>query len=104
MLDAVQEILGFIEGHDRQSIHADRPAQHLIIRNLEILGEAASRVSPTYRQEHPEIPWRDMIDLRNRLIHVYFDLDLDVIWKTVEQDLPELVHKLDALLRHETPE
>jgi uncharacterized protein with HEPN domain len=77
MIEAVSEILEFLQGREFNTILNDRPLQHLIVRDLEILGEAASRVSQAYRQKHPEIPWRDMIGLRNRLIHVYFDLDLE---------------------------
>ena len=98
MLAAVEEILKFAKGHNLQSLAGDRPLQHLIIHNLEILGEAASRVSAEYRSEHPEIPWRDMIDLRNRLIHVYFDLDLEIIWSSVQEDLPKLPPLFRALL------
>ena len=98
MVEAAQEIMAFARGHDRQSLANDRPLQHLILRDLAILGEAASRISPEYRDKHPEIPWRDMIDLRNRLIHVYFDLNLDIIWNSVEHDLPELLPQLTALL------
>lgn len=102
MVEAMQEILEFTKGRDLQSIMADRPLQHLIVRNLEILGEAASRVSAPYRQEHLRIPWRDMIDLRNRLIHAYFDLNPDVIWKTVQQDLPKLLAEVKTILADET--
>lgn len=103
MAEAVQEILHYAQGRTPQSVLTDRPLQHLILRNLEILGEAASRISLPYRQEHPEILWRDMIDLRNRLIHVYFDLNLDVIWKTVKQDLPQMLPMLESLLDRERP-
>jgi uncharacterized protein with HEPN domain len=76
----------------------DPPLQHLFLRNLEILGEAASRVSPAFREAHPSIPWRDMIDMRNRLVHAYFDIDLDIVWKTVVDALPLLLEELSLLL------
>lgn len=95
--ESVQEILLYTRSMNLPALVSNRPLQHLIIRNLEILGEAASRISAQYRQDHPEIPWRDMIDLRNRLVHVYFDLNLDVIWKTVRRDLPELLAILEML-------
>lgn len=98
MVEAIAEIERYSKDHDRQSFSSNRPLQHLIVRNLEILGEAASRISPEFRQEHPQIAWRDMIDLRNRLIHIYFDLDLDIIWRTVELDLSELRVRLQQLL------
>lgn len=101
MVEAVQEILHYVSGQDRDSIRTNRPLQHLVLRNLEILGEAASRVSMPFRNKYPEIPWREMIDLRNRLVHVYFDLDLNVVWKTVQQDLPEVLPPLEAILEQE---
>jgi len=101
MLDAVREILEFVEGRDRQSLSEDRPLQHLITRNFQILGEAASRISEDYRAAHPEIPWREMIDLRNRLVHAYFDVNLDIVWSTVQQDLPRLLPQLTALMSAE---
>ncbi|HPG65640.1 MAG TPA: DUF86 domain-containing protein [Candidatus Hydrogenedentes bacterium] len=104
MVEAIREILEFVHGRDQQSLLCERPIQHLVLRNLEILGEAASRLSPECRQQYPEIPWRDMIDLRNRLVHVYFDLNLDIIWSTVQQDLPELLSSLEAFLQDEAAE
>lgn len=103
MVESIEEILQYVQGRDSEEVSTDRPVQHLILRNLEILGEAASRVSHAYRLEHPEIPWRDMIDLRNRLIHVYFDINVEVIWQTVRQDLPGLLSAIKALLERENP-
>ena len=59
-----------------------------IVKPVELIGEAASRVSKGSRNEYPEIPWKDIVAMRNRLIHVYFDIDLDRIWDTVTDDLP----------------
>lgn len=86
------------------AVLGDRPLIHLVIRDLEILGEAASRISSAFQRKHPDVPWRDMIDLRNRLIHVYFDLDMDVIRQTVQRDLPELLPILRAILSQESME
>jgi len=101
MIEASQGILDYAQGRDLFSLGADRPLQHLIMHNLEILGEAASRLSGQFRQEHPDVPWRDMIDLRNRLIHVYFDLNLAIIWTTVQNDLPQLLLQLKTILSQE---
>ncbi|HOS02823.1 MAG TPA: DUF86 domain-containing protein [Candidatus Hydrogenedentes bacterium] len=98
MIEATQEILDYVQGRDLSSLGVDRPLQHLIVHDLEILGEAASRLSLEFREGHPDIYWRDMIDLRNRLIHVYFDLNLAIIWTTVQQDLPQLLLQLKAIL------
>jgi uncharacterized protein with HEPN domain len=70
----------------------------LLIRNLEILGEAASRISQEMRQTHPEIPWRDMADMCNRLVHAYFDIDINVVWRTVQEALPSLLEQFWKIL------
>lgn len=72
------------------------------LRPLEVLGEAANRVSPEMHGAHPEIPWRRIVDTRNRLIHAYFDIDIEIVWTTVTQSLPELLPMLENILRHET--
>lgn len=61
------------------------------------MGEAASKVTDEYRSLHPEIPWRDIVDMRNRIAHGYFDLNLKIIWDTVQEDLPGLLLLLAAL-------
>jgi len=65
---------------------------------LEIIGEAASKVGPGFRQVHPEVPWRALIGLRNHLIHGYDVVDLDIVWRTTEEDLPRLSETLAGLL------
>jgi uncharacterized protein with HEPN domain len=104
MAEAIQEILEFTSNTEPKAFHEERPLQHLVIRDLVILGEAASRISAAYRENHSDIPWRDMIDLRNRLVHVYFDMNLDVIWETVLQDLPELLEQINACLSEQSIE
>jgi uncharacterized protein with HEPN domain len=67
-------------------------------RELEIIGEAARRISESFRQAHPEIPWREIIGQRNILAHDYGDVDAELIWKAVTQDLPQLIGYLDSLV------
>ena len=69
-----------------------------MIRNIEIVGEAASRLSPEFAARHAEIPWRDIVGMRHRLIHGYLKVNLDTVWEVVERDLPALAPKLRALL------
>ena len=64
--------------------------QDAVIRNFEIIGEATKKISKQFIQSHPEIPWQDMAGMRDKLIHDYLDVDLEVVWKTVEADLPLL--------------
>jgi uncharacterized protein with HEPN domain len=69
-----------------------------LVRAIEIIGEAASRVGEETREAHPDLPWQDMTGMRNRIIHAYFDVDLDRVWDTVTEDLPPLMVRLRAIL------
>ena len=69
-----------------------------LIKSIEIVGEAASKVTQETRQAYPEIPWPDIIAMRNRLIHIYFDIDLDRVWDTVTDDIPPLINLLESAL------
>lgn len=83
---------------DRESLNTERMLTLSLVRLLEIIGEAASRVSKEKQERIPEIPWRQMIGMRNRLIHAYFDIDLDFIWQTVTEDLVPLIAELEKVL------
>lgn len=72
-----------------------------LVKSIEIIGEAASTVTPEFRQQYPEIPLRDIVAMRNRLIHVYFDIDLDRVWDTIADDLPGLITQLERVLSKE---
>ena len=98
MLDAVVEALEFIEGRKREDLNENRMLSHALVRLLEIVGEAATGVSDEFRKMHPHLPWKQMIGMRNRLIHGYFDMDLDILWQTVVSDLPALKEQLEAIL------
>ncbi len=73
------------------------------LKALETIGEAASRISDTFRSAHPEIPWREIIGMRNRLIHAYFEVDIDKVWETIQDDLPPLIDHLQLLMPPEEP-
>jgi uncharacterized protein with HEPN domain len=98
MLEAAREAIELSRGRTRRDFHGDRQLALALTRLVEILGEAASRVSPQGQQRWPEIPWRVAIAMRNRLIHAYFDIDFDLVWDTVNEDLPPLVEQLTAIL------
>jgi uncharacterized protein with HEPN domain len=97
MIDAMRQCLEYAAKHALEDVRREPPLQHLFLRNIEIIGEAASKVTDDYRRCHPEIPWRDMIDMRNRLAHGYFDMNLKIIWDTVQEDLPKLLPLIAAL-------
>lgn len=81
----------------------DDPLHHLaIVKSVEIIGEAASRISEETKREHPEIPWTRIVGMRNRLVHGYFTIHLDTVWQTVQNDLPPLTAQLEPLVPPET--
>jgi len=98
MIDAAREAISFAEGRSRAALNENRMLVLSIVKDVEILGEAASRVSEETRRANPAIPWREIVSIRNRLIHGYFDINLDIVWKTVVEELPPLVAALDAVL------
>lgn len=102
MIEAVREALRFAGGHGRGDLDTDRMLLRALVKDIEIVGEAASKVSDTTRAVHPQIPWTVIIATRNRLIHAYFDINLDVLWETVEVDLPALEKALAKVLDSET--
>ena len=98
MLDAGREAVRFARGKTRGDLDRDRVLVLALVKLIEIVGEAASRVTAERQQAHPDIPWRDIVAMRNRLIHGYFDIDLDRVWDTVTDDLPPLLDQLEAAL------
>lgn len=98
MLDAARIATGLCEGRERSEIHENTMLGLSCVRLLEIAGEAASRISPELRDANPTIDWRSIIALRNRLIHAYTDVDLDVVWNILVDDLPPPIRELEKLV------
>jgi len=98
MLDAANEALGFIQGKNRSDLDTNRMLVLSLVKELEIIGEPTNKVSTETRSQSSDIPWQDISGMRNRLIHAYFDVDLDVVWSTVTKDLPSLKALLEKLL------
>ena len=101
MLDAAEEATRFISGHERSDLDSDRMLSFALVRAIEIIGEAASKVSPEARSACPNLPWPSIIAMRNRIVHAYFDIDLDRVWDTVTDDLPALITELRVILADE---
>jgi uncharacterized protein with HEPN domain len=98
MLDAARETLSFIEGKSRIDLNTNRMLVLSLVKDVEIIGEAASKVSQETIEKIPQIPWAKIIGMRNRLIHAYFEVDLDVLWKTVIDDIPPLIEELEKVV------
>lgn len=94
MLDAAEEAFAFAAGRSRADLDGDRKLVLALIKLVEIIGEAAAKVSPETRLRHAALPWEAIVATRNRLIHGYFDINLDIVWDTVTVDLPPLLAEL----------
>jgi len=98
MLEASREAAAFALGRDRESLKRDRVLMLAAVRCIEIIGEAASRISLEVRLQHTQIPWADVVGMRNRLIHAYFDIDTDLVCDTLIDDLPRLIRDLEGIV------
>ncbi|MEW6664579.1 MAG: DUF86 domain-containing protein [Thermodesulfobacteriota bacterium] len=98
MLDHARKACQMVEGRTRSDLDSDEMLKYALTRLVEIVGEAASRVSIATRDRYQGIPWPDIVGMRNRLIHGYDVVDLDLLWDTIEDDLPPLMEQLRAIL------
>jgi len=99
MLDHARELGELARGRSAADLERDRVFELAVMRLLEVIGEAARRVSEPTRVAHPEIPWADIWGMRNALIHAYDQVDHARVWRTIEADLPALVRQLERILR-----
>jgi uncharacterized protein with HEPN domain len=93
------DAIAFVAGHSRESFEADKKATYAVEGCLAVIGEAGKRLPPEVRQRRPDLPWRGMAGMRDRLVHGYFSLGLEYIWRTVNEDLPVLIPAVRQLLR-----
>ncbi|MGD8236963.1 MAG: DUF86 domain-containing protein [Armatimonadota bacterium] len=98
MLDHAREARERVRGRTRSDLDSDRTLDLSLVRLLEILGEAASRVPPGKRTQYPRIPWAGVVGLRNRLIHGYDKVDFDVVWKIASEELDPLIAELERIV------
>ena len=102
MLDAAEKAVRFAEGKTRSDLDRDEKLALAVVRLIEIIGEAAVKVSGDVQAKHSSIPWKEVVGTRNRLIHGYEEVDLDIVWQIVEGDLPGLARRLRMALKKET--
>jgi uncharacterized protein with HEPN domain len=101
--DAAQLARAYVAGLTREQFLADLEKQDAVIRRLEIIGEAARRLSDVARARIPELPWRRMIGMRNILTHDYEEVDVEVVWRVLQDELPRLITRLEDYLARQPP-
>jgi uncharacterized protein with HEPN domain len=95
--ESARTIMAYVAGMTRQDFLRDTQVQDSVIRRLEIIGEAAGRISPGFRGAQPEIHWSEIRGMRNRMMHGYDDVDMDIVWDTVERDIPHPIQIIESL-------
>ena len=98
LVDAAEKASAFVVDKTKRDLDSDDQLNFAVVRALEIMGEAAAKLSDRFKETHAEIEWYLMVATRNRLIHGYFDVDTDIIWAILTEDLPSLLPKLRKLL------
>lgn len=101
MLENAREGVAMIKGKERSNLGRERMLELSLIRLIAVVGEAATRVTDEGQAKYPSIPWRQVVGMRNRLIHGYDQVDLHILWDTIEEDLPPLITELEKILEPE---
>lgn len=96
MLDSARAVVSYTEQLEAEAFHAQRMVQAAVIRELEIIGEAARTISDATKLHYPNIPWAQILGMRNRIAHEYLRVDLEIVWQTVQKDIPALIPLLIA--------
>jgi uncharacterized protein with HEPN domain len=91
--------LGFSVGKTREDLHSDKMLAFALVRTIEIIGGAASQIRSETKEIYTNIPWPEIVGMRNRVIHAYFDIDLDRVWDTIKDDIPPLVENPKSILK-----
>jgi len=100
ILESIKEIREFTKGMDFEEFSKDKRTVNAVVRSLEILGEAAKKIPSNMREKYPSIPWKRMSGMRDKLIHEYHGVDLEIIWTVVQEELPPLQPKIKEVLKN----
>ena len=101
ILQNIEDIETFSKGLSKGNLERDILKQKAIIRSVEIIGEAVRNLPDSFKKKHSEIPWRDIIGTRDKMIHHYFGVDLDIVWNIIKKDIPELKNNIKDILEKE---
>jgi len=101
ILDAISQIEEYVGDVEYEDFMLNRLIQDGVIRQLEILGEATKRLSNEIREKYPDVPWKDMAGMRDKLIHGYFGVDITAVWDTVKKDIPSLKNEIENIVKEQ---
>jgi uncharacterized protein with HEPN domain len=101
MIEGVEEALSFSSDVTENDFFKNRMLILSVIKDIEIIGEAASKISEETKSQFMQIPWKDIVGMRNRLIHGYFDVDINLVWNTIKYNLPSLLKNLSEIMQKE---
>ena len=99
IIDAINNIEAFVQDLDYEHFATDTKTSFAVVRAIQIIGEAAKNVPPDVRVQYPEIPWKVMAGMRDKLVHEYWGIDLETVWKTLKEDIPPLKPLLENILK-----
>jgi uncharacterized protein with HEPN domain len=99
IFDAIKSIEDFIKNMDFEEFKFDDKTSSAVVRKLEIIGEATKNIPENIRKQHPQIPWKEMAGMRDRLIHFYFGIDYKLVWKTIKERIPEIKPLIRKLIK-----
>lgn len=98
ILEAIQDIADFTKDMSFEAFAGDKKTINAVIRSIEVIGEAAGKIPKTLRNRYPDVPWKKIVSMRNKLIHEYFGIDLEILWKVVTEDVPSLRAPIEKML------
>lgn len=100
MMESARTAMSYVEGYSREDFLTDKRTQQATVLNLLVIGELAAKVlsdDAAFTDRHSQVPWRSMVGMRNRIAHGYFEIDLDVVWQTIESAVPDLLRSLESI-------
>jgi len=99
ILDSITDIENFIRGMSFEDFKRDRKTINAVVRSIEVIGEATKKIPKTLKDKHREVPWKKMSGMRDKLIHEYFGVDVEILWKTAKDDIPPLKQLVQNILK-----
>jgi len=102
IIEAIELVVAYSKGLTYKSFLEDRKTQDAVVRNLEVIGEASKKISKKLKETYPDVPWKQMAGLRDKLIHFYFGIDYAVVWNVTKKELPKVVKELRVIIKNET--